>query len=124
LLREGTYTYDNNAILEVEVKVNSTNARKKLIIQQEDGTMTPEEIEKRFKELQYLKIHPRDQEENKLVLLHGEQLYEESTGNQRRQLDEMIAHFEHILNKQDRLEIERERRELREKLDDIERKML
>lgn len=119
-----TYTYDNNAILEVEVKVNSTNARKKLIIQQEDGTMTPEEIEKRLKELQYLKIHPRDQEENKLVLLHGEQLYEESTGNQRRQLDEMIAHFEHILNKQDRLEIERERRELREKLDDIERKML
>ncbi|MGL6199479.1 MAG: Hsp70 family protein [Lachnospiraceae bacterium] len=114
-----TYTYDNNAILEVEVKVNSTNARKKLIIQKEDSFLTQAEIEQRFEELKYLKIHPRDQEANKLLLLHAEQLYEESTGNQRQYIDELIAGFEHLLNKQDRLEIERGRKDLKEKLDEL-----
>ena len=45
--------------------------------------MTDEEIEARLKELAYLKIHPRDQEENKLVLLRMERLYEESLGQDR-----------------------------------------
>lgn len=118
-----TYTYDNNAILEVEVKVNSTSAKKKLIIQQEGNTMTQEEIEKRFEELQYLKIHPKDQEENKLLLLRGEQLYEEAMGDKRNQIDQLIAEFEHVLNKQDRLEIERERKTLWEELDRIEKQL-
>ena len=34
--------------------------------------MTEEEIEERFRELSFLKIHPRDQEENKLLRLKCE----------------------------------------------------
>lgn len=119
-----TYTYDNNAILEVEVKVNSTNLKKKLIIQQEGSEMSPEEIEKRFEELQYLKIHPRDQEENKLLLLRGEQLYEEARGERRTQIDLLVADFERALDKQERLAIEQQRKELSGRLDDIEKAML
>ena len=33
--------------------------------------MTPEEIKERFEALSYLKIHPRDREENKYLLLKG-----------------------------------------------------
>lgn len=64
-----TYTYDINSILEVEVKVISTGETKRQIIKGQENEMTDEEIEERMKELAYLKIHPRDQEENKLLLL-------------------------------------------------------
>lgn len=116
-----TYTYDNNAILEVEVKVNSTEERRKVIIQKEESTMTPEEIEKRFEELSYLKIHPREREENKLILLRAERMYEESSGAERQQIDEMIAKFEHILDQQDRAKIEEARREFKEALEEFEK---
>lgn len=116
-----TYTYDNNALLEVEVKVNSTGEKKKIIIQRDDNDMTQEEIEKRFEELQYLKIHPREREENKLILLRAERMYEEASGRERQIIDELIAKFEHILEEQDRSKIEEARQEMKEALDDLEK---
>lgn len=116
-----TYTYDNNALLEVEVKVNSTQEKKKIIIQRDDNNMTPEEIEKRFEELQYLKIHPRQQEENQLVLLRAERMYEEASGQERYQIDGLIAEFEQVLDQQDRAKIEEAREELKEVLDELEK---
>ena len=78
-----TYTYDINSILEVEVKVVSTGKVKKQIIKGRHNTMTDEEIKARMEALSYLKIPPRDQEENRLLLLLGEQCYEKSTGERR-----------------------------------------
>lgn len=118
-----TYTYDKNSILEVIVKVNSTNLSKKIIIRNEETDMTDEEIAKRFEELSYLKIHPREQEENKLLLLKCEQLYEEAIGERRYQLDNLASDFEQILNKQDKAAIEAARKELKETLNMIEEQM-
>ena len=75
-----TYTYDINSILEVEVRVISTDKKYRKIIKGQYTEMTDEEIEKRFQELAYLKIPPRDQEENKLILLRAERMYEEALG--------------------------------------------
>lgn len=116
-----TYTYDNNSILEVVVKVNSTGEKKKIVIQRDDTEMTKEEIEKRFEELQYLKIHPRDLEENRLILLRAERMYEEASGDDRSIIDEGIAKFEHILDKQERSKIDEARLELKETLDELEK---
>ena len=66
-----TYTYDINSILEVEVKVISTGEVQKKVFLGRDVDMTQEEIEERLKTLSYLKIHPRDREENKYLLLRG-----------------------------------------------------
>lgn len=115
-----TYTYDVNSILEVRVKVNSTGVTKKVIIQKEDSQMTAEEAAQRMEELNELKIHPRDQEENKLQLLRGERLYEEATGNLRKEIDIMLSDFEAILNKQEKADIEHARKELKSALDEIE----
>lgn len=115
-----TYTYDVNSILEVQVKVNSTGVTKKVIIQKEDSQMTAEEAAQRMEELNELKIHPRDQEENKLQLLRGERLYEEATGNLRKEIDIMLSDFEAILNKQEKADIEHARKELKSALDEIE----
>lgn len=117
---EVTYTYDINSILEVEVKVLSTGEVKKQIIKNQENDMTEEEIEVRMKELSYLKIHPREQEENKLLLLRCESLYEESTGDIRRVIDYETRKFEEVLNTRDRGKIEEARTALKKVLQEIE----
>ena len=94
-----TYTYDINSLLEVEVKVVSTGKSQKMIIKGSDNQMTEEEIKKRMEELAYLKIQPRDYEENRLVLLRAERMYEESLGDKRKKLDHYINAFEAALQK-------------------------
>ena len=96
-----TYTYDINSILEVEVKVVSTGKVKKQIIKGRHNTMTDEQIKARMEELSYLKVPPRDQEENRLLLLLGEQCYEKSTGEQRSRIERLMQAFEAALDSRD-----------------------
>ncbi len=109
-----TYTYDVNSILEVQVKVNSTGLMRKVIIRSDDCTMTEQEAERRMEELSYLKISPRDSEENKLVLYRAQLLYEESTGKQRQLIGSAILGFEAALERGNDAEIDRVREELAE----------
>lgn len=115
-----TYTYDINSILEVEVKVVSTGEVKKQIIKNQDVDMTDEEIQERMEELAYLKIHPRDQEENKLLLLKGERLYEESLGSDRQIVEAALQEFESVLNTHDKGKIEEARRDFKDFLERFE----
>lgn len=111
-----TYTYDINSILEVEVKVISTGKVKKQIIKGKYNTMTDQEIRARMEELSYLKISPRDQEENRLLLLRGEQCYEESTGDRRNWIEGCIREFEAALDSRDRDRILDAGRKLRKEI--------
>ena len=79
--------------------------------------MTEEEIAKRMEELAYLKIQPGDYEENRLVLLRAERMYEESLGERRKKLDRYITAFEAALKKGNHEEIEDAREELNEILE-------
>jgi len=115
-----TYTYDINSLLEVEVKVVSTGISRKLIIKGADNQMSEEEIKKRMEELAYLKIQPRDYEENRLALLRAERVYEESLGARRKNLDHYLTAFEAALNKGDHEEIRRTREELNDFLEEEE----
>lgn len=115
-----TYTYDINSLLEVEVKVVSTGNTQKMIIKGVDNTMTDEDIARRMEELAYLKIQPRDQEENRLVLLRAERQYEESLGERRKMLDYHINRFEAALKGSDHQETADARRKLSEFLDEDE----
>ena len=70
-----------------------------------------------MKELAYLKIQPRDQEENRLTLLRAERLYEESLGDNRKGIELYIRKFEEAMKKGSREEIEAARKELNMILD-------
>ena len=96
-----TYTYDINSILEVEVKVLSTNQITKEVFRGRDVDMTEEEIRERFETLSDLKIHPRDREENKFLLLKGERIYEESLGEKRHYIEAALHKYEKALNTYD-----------------------
>ena len=113
-----TYTYDINSLLEVEVTVVSTGLKQKLIIKGQDNQMTEEEIKKRMEELAYLKIQPRDYEENRLVLTRAERMYEEALGDRRKKLDRYITAFEAALKKGDHDEIMDARDALNEVLEE------
>ena len=116
-----TYTYDINSLLEVEVTVVSTGEKRKMIIRGQDSQLTDEEARKRMEELAYLKIQPRDYEENRLVLLRAERMYEESLGSRRKKLDKYITAFEAALKNGDHGEIMDARNELNEILEEEDR---
>lgn len=115
-----TYTYDVNSLLEVEVFVHSSKLRRKILIQGNQSRLSQEEAEKRMEALQYLKQNPRDEEPNRLVLLRGERLYEEASGEKRRSIDHAMMEFDWALKKQDRAEIERAREKLDKFLTEME----
>ena len=114
-----TYTYDVNALLEVEVLVRSTGVRRKIIIQNEQNKISEEEAAKRLEKLQYLKQNPREEEANRLQILRGERLYEKIR-EKRHEIDQALLAFEQVLSKQDRTEIELARKKLARFLDEIE----
>ena len=114
------YTYDVNGLLEVEVTVASSGETKKMIIEKDPGAMSPEEIEARFKELEHLKIHPRDNEKNRLVLARGERLYEEHIGEEREIINYWMMQFENALDRQNPEEIDQVREEVMHAFDEIE----
>ncbi len=112
-----TYTYDVNSILEVEIKVVSTEEIIRQIIRTNATDMSDEEIQERMEALAYLKIHPKEKEENKLLLLRGERLYEESVGNDRMYIEYALREFEQALDTRDDSVIEGARRDFKEFLE-------
>jgi molecular chaperone HscC len=73
------FTYDINGILEVDATCKQTcETQTKLILTNKN--ISQEELAIRRKELQKLKISPRDQDENRFLLEWGARLYEECTG--------------------------------------------
>ena len=114
-----TFTYDVNALLEVEVLVRSTGVRRKIIIQNEQNKISEEEAAECLAKLQYLKQNPREEEANRLQILRGERLYEKIR-EKRHEIDQALLAFEQVLSKQDRTEIELARKKLARFLDEIE----
>lgn len=118
-----TFTYDINSLLEVIVKVDSTDVVKKVIIKGEDSIYDDAEAEERMSQLDYLKIHPREKEENKLLLLKAERLYEEALGDIRPMINRALMEFESILDRQKTDEIQQAREEFKETLSQFEEMM-
>ncbi|KNY29183.1 molecular chaperone HscC [Pseudobacteroides cellulosolvens] len=116
------FTYDINGILEVEVTVVSTGLKKNMIIEKEPGHMTSEEIVESIKSISHLKIHPRENHENKLVVARGERLYEEKIGRERQEIAQLLMEFEEILDKQDLKKVEECRKKLTDIFDSIDTK--
>ena len=117
------YTYDINGILEVEVTVVSTGLTKTLVLEKNPGILTEAEVAEKLEAIKALKIHPRDKDENRLLLAKAERLYEENIGDARRILSQEIVKFEDLLDRQDERAIREYAAEFAEMLLDIEEYM-
>jgi molecular chaperone HscC len=114
------FTYDINGLLEIDTRVAGTEVRRSLVIEGNPGSLSPEEMKARLRALQALKVHPREQMENRTLLARGDRLFAESLGEKRMLVAAAVARFEAVLARQDPREIERARQELARQLDELE----
>lgn len=115
------FTYDNNGLLEADVKVQATGSSHKLVIENNPGVMTPDEIKDRLKVLEALKVHPREQQVNTHLTARLERLYQEYLGETREMIGAWAAQFQQVLETQDERQIGEMRRQFEQQVDRFER---
>lgn len=111
------FTYDINGILMADITVVSTGKKISKVISE---SMDEKELQKRIKELEKLKIHPKDISENKYILEKMNVLYEEAPIHMREQIQGAIRYFEYLLNQQDPRSIRKYRKYLEEFIIEVE----
>lgn len=111
------FTYTLDGILEVECKVQGESTASTLIIEKAPGVLSEEEIAERLRQLDGLKMHPRDVPENRQLLAEASRRYEQLLGHRRQLIDHYATQFEMALNRQDVRAIAAARDELRRALE-------
>ncbi|MCI0913252.1 molecular chaperone HscC [Pseudomonas putida] len=106
------FTYDSNGLLECQVSIPVTGEQYALVIENNPGVLSADEIAERLHKLEALKVHPRDQQVNTLLVARLERLYEESLGERRELVDHWATRFQEALASQDERVIGRARHEL------------
>lgn len=114
------YSYDMNGLLEVDVVVCSTGATYHKTIINAPGELSEEDINKSRIKLAKLKFHPRDHEENRVLLAKLESLYESSRGESRDYISRITSGFEKLLEAQDVQAIKRGAQEVEEIIQQFE----
>jgi molecular chaperone HscC len=114
------FTYDVNGILQVEVTVEGTGAKHELIVEQNPGVLSAQEIKTRLAALARIKVHPRDKQENLALIARTERIYEECL-EQREQIQNMLLHFRAALESQDERVVSEHQRDFAKALDAMER---
>ncbi|MCI8303097.1 MAG: Hsp70 family protein [Lawsonibacter sp.] len=111
------FTYDINGLLEVTVAgKDGQNAR--LVLQ--GSGMTEAEVEERLKELETLKMHPREQEVPRTLVARGERLYAMTVGQMRDQVAYMLDWYQMQLSSQESLRIAKASRRVEQFFDQAE----
>ncbi|MEY8420107.1 Hsp70 family protein [Oscillospiraceae bacterium 44-5] len=96
------FTYDINGLLEVDV-VAKDGQTGRLVLQ--GSGMSEAEVEQRLKELERLKMHPRDQEGPRTLIARGERLYAMTVGQMRDQVAYMLDWYQMQLSTQEPLRV-------------------
>lgn len=96
------FTYDINGLLEVDV-AGKDGQRARLVLQ--DSGMTEAEVETRLKELESLKLHPREQEGPRTLIARGEKLYAMTVGQMRDQVAAMLDWYQLQLSTQESIRV-------------------
>lgn len=113
------FSYDVSGLLEVDILVAETGESVSLTIN--DGMAGDEPaLEKARSALAKLKVHPRDEAENRAAMARGEKCFENFLGEQRFWVGEVVARFNAALETQDPRTIETARKELHFALDQLE----
>jgi molecular chaperone HscC len=115
------FTYDSSGLLEVQATALSTGRVETLVIEGNPGTMQPDEIAQRLAELAKLKLHPREDIENRTLVARAERLYEERLGEERATVGHALAIFVATLDRQNPDAIREARRSLTDLLDNMDR---
>lgn len=114
------FTYDVNGILDIDVDIEAIGLSRNLLIKKLAGDVSDEEIARRRQALASLKIHPRNQDNNKQVVERANRLYEQLLGDERQLINRVLPRFLEVLERQEPLTIEQARHDLIQVLDHLE----
>ena len=114
------FTYDVSGVLEVLVTTISTGKTQQLILEGNPGSLSQTEIAKRLKELDKLKIHPKDVAENAAIINRLKAAYENHLGDIRNAIEHNLAQFEQVLSKQNETDIKLAREHVTKFLNDLD----
>ncbi len=114
------FTYDVSGVLEVLVTSVSDQKTQRMVIEGNPGSLSQSDIDKRFKELSKLKIHPKDKSENAELTARLKAAYENHLGDIRTHINHLLTQFESVLEKQNDTDIQLMRTELTTWLDELE----
>jgi molecular chaperone HscC len=95
------FSYDINGMLEVDVTLVNSGEQFQKVIDRSPAGVTEEGKHESRERLARLKQHPRDALPNLTLSERLQQLYEESIGDERRQIEQWLLEFERVLAGQD-----------------------
>jgi molecular chaperone HscC len=95
------FSYDTNGLLEIDVRERESQQRTNRVVKVSSGVMTEAEVQKALERLAVLKIHPRDQAENRFVVERAKRLYEDQLGDVRTAVGRGLAEFQAAMASQD-----------------------
>ncbi len=114
------FTYDLNGILEVEAVVSESGAKASCVITRHAQNLSEVQLKQALAKLQELKFDPREDQVNKHLIKRAERIYQELTGNYRKQLESLLEGFEEALALQDPAAIETNRSVLESFLNQVD----
>lgn len=110
------FTYDINGILEVIATSDSTGKATTAVINNNAQSLSEQEIQASLQKLAHLKIHPRDDLQNRELLALLERLYEENLGDSRDFIAYLLREFEVAIESQDKTLIDARRVEVEQQI--------
>jgi molecular chaperone HscC len=113
------FTYDVNGALEVEVRVLSTDEVHRRVFRNR-ADLAEADLAVRFAALADLKVPPRDQAANRLLVSRAERIYAESLGDKRDRVAEALRAFSNAINDPRNAHPERQREQFAALLDRLE----
>jgi molecular chaperone HscC len=96
------FTYDVSGLLQVEARSYSSGKIESMVIRSLAGELSDSEIESRLQRLECLKVHPRDESENRALMARLEQCYAMALGHEREHLQDLLTELEALIERQDR----------------------
>lgn len=103
-------TCDYNGLIAVDVKVADCNIHQQMLIQNEKTILTEAQLQEQMQKIEALKILPRSESENRLIIAKLERLYEETLGTERERVDIALKRFMYALNRADKMQQMKEKK--------------
>ncbi len=99
------FSYDINGLLEIDVKVLSTGESIQKVIDQTPRGLSDDEKKASHERLSRLKVHPRDELPNLTLLEKLNRCYEETLGDERDWIGQLLLDFYSVLDRQNKDDI-------------------
>lgn len=106
---EVRFTYDLNGVLEVEATIVATGKKASFVVTRHARDLSEKQLKQAVADMQAVKVHPREETQNRYLLRRADRLYRELTNEYRTLLEALISGFEEALELQDPAAIENNR---------------